>query len=96
MVLKPMQYFLSLILYLPITVATRAKAWNVFALSNTGIVGSNSTRDMDVCVRLFCVYAVLQAAALRRADPPSKESYRSRRRSRNWKSAKVQQKAVEL
>jgi hypothetical protein len=27
----------------------------VFARSNTGVVGSNLTRGMDVCVRLFCV-----------------------------------------
>jgi hypothetical protein len=33
----------------------RSKAWIVFARSNTGIVGSNPTPDMDVCVRLFCV-----------------------------------------
>jgi hypothetical protein len=38
-----------------ITLATRSKAWTVFALSNTGIVGSNPTQGMDVCVRLFCV-----------------------------------------
>jgi hypothetical protein len=30
-----------------------------FARSNSGIVGSNPTRDMDVCVRLFCVCVVL-------------------------------------
>jgi hypothetical protein len=35
----------------PITVAAR----NVFASTNTGIVGSNPTRGMDVCVHLFCV-----------------------------------------
>jgi hypothetical protein len=39
----------------PITVAAQSKAWTVFARSNTGVVGSNSTRAMDVCVRLFCV-----------------------------------------
>jgi hypothetical protein len=39
----------------PITVAARSKEWNVFARSNTGIVGSNSIQDMDVCLRLFCV-----------------------------------------
>jgi hypothetical protein len=40
-------------------VAERSKAWNVFASSNTGIVGSNTTRFMDVCLRLFCVCVVL-------------------------------------
>jgi hypothetical protein len=31
---------------------------------------------MDVCVPLFYVCVVLYVAALRQADPPSKESYR--------------------
>jgi hypothetical protein len=39
--------------------AGRSKAWTVFARSNAEIVGSNSTRGMDVCVRLFCVCVVL-------------------------------------
>jgi hypothetical protein len=38
------------------TVAVRSKTWTVFALSNAGIVGSNPTYDMDVHVRLFCIY----------------------------------------
>jgi hypothetical protein len=38
---------------LPITVATRSKAWTVFARSKAGIVGSNLTRGMDVCLCLF-------------------------------------------
>jgi hypothetical protein len=40
----------------PITVVARSKAWTVFGRSTTGIVGSNPTRGMDVCVRLFCLY----------------------------------------
>jgi hypothetical protein len=40
---------------------------------------------MDNCVRLFCV----QVEALRRADPPSKESYRLCIGLRNWKSGQV-------
>jgi hypothetical protein len=56
----------------PITVAARSKAWTVFARSNTGVVGSDRTQGMDVCVRLFCVYV----AALLRADPPYKEPSR--------------------
>jgi hypothetical protein len=71
-----------LFVQLPITVAARSRAWTVFARSNTGIVVSNPARGMYVCVRLFCV----QLAALRPADPPSKESYRLYKRSRNWKS----------
>jgi hypothetical protein len=38
-----------------ITVAARSKAWTVYARSNAGIVGSNPTHGMDVCVRLMCV-----------------------------------------
>jgi hypothetical protein len=45
--------------YLPVTVASRSEAWNVFARMNTGIVGSNPTRGMDVCLRLFCLCVVL-------------------------------------
>jgi hypothetical protein len=52
----------------PTTVAARFKAWNVFARSNAGMVGSNPTNGMHV-------YVVLRkVAALRRADPSSKES----------------------
>jgi hypothetical protein len=42
-----------------VTVAARSKAWTVFDRSNTGILGSNPTQGMDVCVRLFCVCVVL-------------------------------------
>jgi hypothetical protein len=40
-------------------VAARSKARTVFALLNTGILGSNPTRGVDVCVHLFCVRVVL-------------------------------------
>jgi hypothetical protein len=43
----------------PITIATRSKGWTVFVRSNTRNMGSNITWGMDVCVRLFCVCAVL-------------------------------------
>jgi hypothetical protein len=39
----------------PITVVARSKARTIFARSNTGIVCSNPPRDMDICVRLFCL-----------------------------------------
>jgi hypothetical protein len=61
-------------------------------------MGSNPTCDMNVCVRLFCVCAVLcvQVATLRRADPPSKESYRQYKKDqRTEKAAKAQQRAIE-
>jgi hypothetical protein len=47
------KYYSKLILKLPITVAARSKA--VFARSDAGIVGSNPTRGMDLCV---CAYSV--------------------------------------
>jgi hypothetical protein len=40
-------------------VAARSKAWTVFARSNTGIVGSNRTPGIHVCVLLFCVCVIL-------------------------------------
>jgi hypothetical protein len=43
----------------PITVAACSEALTVFARSNTGIMGSNLTWGMDVCLRLFCVCVVL-------------------------------------
>jgi hypothetical protein len=43
-----------------ITVAALSKAWTVFAGSKTGIIGSNPTRGMDVCMGSFCVYFVLR------------------------------------
>jgi hypothetical protein len=38
-----------------VSVTERTKAWTVFVLSNTGIVGSNPTQVMNVCLYLFCV-----------------------------------------
>jgi hypothetical protein len=74
--------------HLPITVAARSKAWTVFSRSNTGIMGSNPTRGMDVCVLLFCVCVVLRVGSgLVTADPPPKESYQLCIRLKNWKSA---------
>jgi hypothetical protein len=44
---------------MPITVAARSKAETVFVRSNAGVVGSNSTQGMSVCILhvflLFCV-----------------------------------------
>jgi hypothetical protein len=44
---------------LPIAAASQSKARIFLARSNTGVVGSNPTGGMDVCVRLFCVCVVL-------------------------------------
>jgi hypothetical protein len=63
---------------MPVTVAERSKACTVFARSEAGIVGSNSSQGMDVW--WLCVYAFfcvcVQVQALRRADHPSKDSFR--------------------
>jgi hypothetical protein len=40
---------------LPIPAAALSKVWNVFARSNTEIVGSNLTQAMDVCFCVICV-----------------------------------------
>jgi hypothetical protein len=42
-------------LCMAIPVAGRSKARRVFDRSKTGIVVSNPTQDMDVCMRLFCL-----------------------------------------
>lgn len=39
----------------PIMVAARFKARTISARSHTGVVGSNPTLGMDVCLRLLCV-----------------------------------------
>jgi hypothetical protein len=47
----------------PIYVPARSKARTVFAHLNAGIVGSNPSQGMDVCVRLLSVYIVLFAGS---------------------------------
>jgi hypothetical protein len=42
----------------PITVASPSKAWTVFAYSNAGIVRSNPTEGMDVCVYVYTVFVL--------------------------------------
>jgi hypothetical protein len=62
----------------------RSKAWSVCALWNTGIVDSNPTRGMDICVSLFCVCVCGQVATLRRDDPLSKKFHRMCIGIGNW------------
>jgi hypothetical protein len=59
-----------------ITEAAQTKACIVFInrLKN-GITVSNITWGMDVGFRLLCLRFPAQTEALRRADPPSKESF---------------------
>jgi hypothetical protein len=71
---------------LPVPVAVRSEASTVFARLNAGIVGSNPIKTwMSVCVYSLCVFLCVRTA-LRRADPPSMESYRLCIRLRNRKS----------
>jgi hypothetical protein len=42
---------------------------------DTGIVGSNPTQGIDVCPYLSVLCCLVSVEALRRANPPSKESY---------------------
>jgi hypothetical protein len=55
--------YVNYLLKLPITVAAQSKAWTVFAHPNTGIMSSNPTWGMDVCLRLFRVCVVLRAGS---------------------------------
>jgi hypothetical protein len=65
----------------PIPVAAWSKTWNVFTHSNNGIVGSNPTRGMVVCVRLSCVCAVLcVGSGLATGWSPIQRNWKSGRR----------------
>jgi hypothetical protein len=72
----------------PITVAARSKTWTVLACSNAGIVCSNPTRGMDVCVRLlYMFYVVLRiGSGLATGWSPIQGVLPTVYRSRNWKS----------
>jgi hypothetical protein len=53
------------------------KPFTVVARSDAGIVGSNPTQGIDICVCGYSVFVVLSCVyieALRQADYPSKES----------------------
>jgi hypothetical protein len=74
----------------PITVTAQSKARTVFARSNAGIMGSNPTRGMDVCVNLFCVCVVLcVGSGLAKGWSPVQGVLSTVYRLRNWKLAKV-------
>jgi hypothetical protein len=74
-------------LRLPITVAARSKAWTVFARSNPGIIGSNPTGGMDVCVCVYSVCVVLcEGSGLATGWSPVHRVLPTVCRLRNWKS----------
>jgi hypothetical protein len=57
--------------------AARSKALDVLARSDTGTVGSNPNRGVDVCPRLFCCHCFPMYVTVKRQGWfPSKESYR--------------------
>jgi hypothetical protein len=55
---------------------TQSKVRMVLTRSNTEVMGSNTAPGMDVCPRLSELCSPVEVEALRRADPPYKESYR--------------------
>jgi hypothetical protein len=76
--------------------AARSEAWTVFARSNAGIVGSNPTQGMDVCVYVYSVFVILPVGSgLATGWMPVQGVLPTVYRLRNWKTAKVQQRAVE-
>jgi hypothetical protein len=77
LLLSVLLLLLLLFLLLLITAAAWFNARTVFACSNIGVMGSNSTRGMDLCVYpvflLSCASSVLEAGS---PPPPHQESYR--------------------
>jgi hypothetical protein len=62
-----------------------------FASSNAGVVGSNPTWGMDVCMRLFCVYAVLSVGSgLAKGWSPVQGVLSTVYRFKKLKSVKIQ------
>jgi hypothetical protein len=55
-------YYDGHILLWPITEAARSKAWTVFVRPNAGLVGSNPTEGMGICI--VCVYSVFVLSCL--------------------------------
>jgi hypothetical protein len=73
---------------------SRSRAWTVFGRSNTGVVGSDLTWGVDVCLHLFCVCAVLYVGRhLETSWPPSKGYYRPCIVLENWKKQKKTHRA---
>jgi hypothetical protein len=60
---------------MPVSIAERSKAWTVYDRLNIGIAYSKPAWGMDVCLRVSVLCCPVSVEALRRADPPAKESY---------------------
>jgi hypothetical protein len=80
---------------MPITIVARSKESTVLAFSTTGVVGSNPTRSMDVCVRLFCVYILYVRSGLATGWSSSKESYRLCIGLKQWRKVGEVQRTIE-
>jgi hypothetical protein len=79
----------------PTTVAARPKVWTLFAHLNTGIMGSNPTQGMIVCLCLFCDCVVLYVGSgLATGSSPVQGVLPSVKVQETEKAAKVQQSAV--
>jgi hypothetical protein len=76
--------FYLLITKKPLTVDARSKAWTVFAPSNAGIVGSNPTPGMDVCLHLFCVCVRAAASQLRQDKHQDMRQKKQKLTSASW------------
>jgi hypothetical protein len=72
-----------------IAVAARSKAWSVFTHSDVGIVGSNPTEDINICLRLFCVCVLCRLGpCIGLPPPPCPKSPTYCLRLRNWSETK--------
>jgi hypothetical protein len=69
-------HFLLYEVHSPVSVAVRSKAGTVYDCLNIGIAGSNPAWGMDVFPRVSVLCCPESVEALRRADPPAKESYK--------------------
>jgi hypothetical protein len=67
--------FCILRLVVPVSIAERSKACIVYNRLNIGIACLNPAWGMDVCPRVSVLCCPVSVEALRRADPPAKESY---------------------
>jgi hypothetical protein len=72
----------------------RSKAGTVYDRSNIGIAGSNPGSGMDVCPRVSVLCCPVSVEALRRADPPSKESHQDVSIRKSRKPIRVGQRSA--
>jgi hypothetical protein len=59
----------------PVSIAERSEVCTVYDRLNIEIAVSNPARGMDVCLCVSVLCCPVSVEALRRADPPAKESY---------------------